>query len=71
MNRHPDSQQIEVLAYQIWESRGRPDGESEQHWREAEQRLEAAESMNGGTEDDDTIEPAPDVRQVKRHGRSR
>lgn len=57
MNRQPDPRQIQTLAYQIWESRGRPDGQSEQHWREAEQRLETSD---GDMLDDEAVEAAGD-----------
>lgn len=30
---------IAILAYQLWEERGRPDGSSEQDWFEAERQL--------------------------------
>jgi len=30
---------IAVLAYQLWEERGRPDGDPEHDWYEAESRL--------------------------------
>jgi hypothetical protein len=39
MNPPLDKSRIAVLAYQIWESEGRPDGRSTWHWLEAERRL--------------------------------
>ncbi len=34
---HPQS--IRVLAHRLWEEAGRPEGQSERFWNEAEQRL--------------------------------
>ncbi|MDE2183246.1 MAG: DUF2934 domain-containing protein [Alphaproteobacteria bacterium] len=31
--------QIEVRAYHIWESEGRPHGRSDEHWRRAEAEI--------------------------------
>ena len=33
MNSHEDY--ISKLAYQIWESEGKPDGKAKQHWQQA------------------------------------
>jgi hypothetical protein len=30
---------VALLAYQLWEEEGRPEGRSEYHWLEAERRL--------------------------------
>jgi hypothetical protein len=35
----PSHDQIERLAYALWEQRGRPDGSPEQDWHRAEQAL--------------------------------
>lgn len=35
-----DEQRIRELAYQIWESEGRPDGKTEEHWALARKKLE-------------------------------
>jgi hypothetical protein len=35
----PAAEQIASLAYELWEQAGRPEGRSEEHWREAEARL--------------------------------
>jgi hypothetical protein len=32
-------QQIRDIAYAIWESEGRPDGQAARHWTEAEERM--------------------------------
>lgn len=34
-----DETRIRAEAHRIWEERGRPDGEAEQHWHEAERRI--------------------------------
>lgn len=36
-----DEQHIRNLAYQIWESEGRPNGERERHWEMARKLAEA------------------------------
>ena len=35
-------QRIRQRAYEIWEALGRPDGDSDQHWLDAERELLAA-----------------------------
>lgn len=50
--RTPTHEEINRLAHQIWEERGRPSGCEEEHWHEAERRLmngvaEAADSASG------------------------
>lgn len=40
----PSDEEIAALAYELWEQAGRPDGRSEEHWREAEARLRGAKS---------------------------
>lgn len=37
----PTHERIAVRAYEIWESRGRPDGADQAHWFEAERQLGA------------------------------
>jgi hypothetical protein len=39
MNHPLDRSRIAFLAYQLWESEGRPEGRSDEHWLEAERRL--------------------------------
>ncbi|MDF3864066.1 DUF2934 domain-containing protein [Pseudomonas denitrificans (nom. rej.)] len=41
---------VRELAYQIWESEGRPDGQQDRHWRMA-RSLAEAESVNHGEPD--------------------
>jgi hypothetical protein len=35
-----DRSRIEVLAYEIWEKEGRPEGRDRDHWQQAEKQLE-------------------------------
>ena len=48
----PTHEQIEQRAYQLWEHRGRPSGEPEIDWEEAERELQNKESSTdaGGAE---------------------
>jgi hypothetical protein len=39
-----DHEHIRILAYRLWEARGRPDGSADQDWLEAERRLSAADT---------------------------
>lgn len=43
---------IQILAYQIWEERGRPDGFAEACWREAEQLRREQKARAAKTADD-------------------
>jgi len=38
----PGDEQIAALAYKLWEQAGRPEGRSDEHWREAEVLLRQA-----------------------------
>ena len=46
MNEHRNSK-IEKRAHEIWERAGRPHGMHEEHWRQAEAEIAAAESATG------------------------
>lgn len=35
-----DEQRIRERAYQIWEAKGRPEGQDDQHWSEAREETE-------------------------------
>lgn len=37
----PSEEQIRNYAYQLWEKAGRPEGGSEEFWRQAENELDA------------------------------
>lgn len=43
-------ERIRRRAYEIWEREGRPDGEHERHWQQAEKELEGEEG-NGESGD--------------------
>ena len=49
---HRDHEYIQILAYRLWEARGRPDGSPDQDWLEAEHQLSAADA---------SASPAPDT----------
>ena len=41
-----DERAVRELAYRLWEARGRPDGTSEQDWRDAQRQLADGESTD-------------------------
>ncbi|MBM7061892.1 DUF2934 domain-containing protein [Pseudomonas sp. UL073] len=47
------------LAYQIWESEGRPDGQSERHWAMARKLAEAEAAAAGVAPDEPAATPRP------------
>jgi Protein of unknown function (DUF2934) len=63
----PDREKISELAHLIWESEGRPEGQSERHWKMAEKtveilsQVETASTMNGGGGRDDAVESHDDT----------
>lgn len=38
-------QQIQELAYQLWEQEGRPEGRDREHWEQARRQLEGEADM--------------------------
>lgn len=52
-------QHVQMLAYQLWEEEGRPEGRDQDHWIEAERRL-AQEFRIGGAPEEPAGEK-PDV----------
>jgi hypothetical protein len=48
---------IETRAHQLWEAAGRPEGESERYWLEAEAALEGEMHSGGGIPVTDELEP--------------
>lgn len=51
-HRHTESnpgqhESPETLAYQLWEQAGRPEGQSERFWKEAEERIKRAHRSAG------------------------
>lgn len=55
---NPDEQRIRELAYQIWESEGRPEGGAQRHWQMA-RKLAEAELLA-----ERPAEPAPRARRT-------
>lgn len=51
---------IAARAYEIWEERGRPEGQAEAHWYEARAELSEVEVI------DLTGEPMPVVREIEK-----
>ncbi|WEW96494.1 DUF2934 domain-containing protein [Pseudomonas nitroreducens] len=51
-----DERRVRELAYQIWESEGRPDGQHERHWRMA-LSLAAAEAGEAVPENEEPVQP--------------
>jgi hypothetical protein len=45
-----DESAIRLLAYKLWEERGRPGGLADEHWREAERQLASAAVDESGRE---------------------
>ena len=60
-----DYQAIAERAYQLWESRGRPDGQHEQIWIDAERELEQAGSKVGEASAPEASEP-PAIEKPRR-----
>jgi hypothetical protein len=42
---HNDHEYIQILAYLLWEARGRPEGSADEDWLEAERQLAAADTQ--------------------------
>lgn len=58
-----DEQRIRELAYQIWESEGRPEGEEARHWQMAVKLL--------GSEQKGELQPTPEKKPAPRKPRSK
>lgn len=41
-----DEDTIRTIAHRLWEAEGRPDGQDERHWREAEQEYLASSAKS-------------------------
>jgi len=59
MNRQPDPQAVRDLAYSLWEQRGKPEGDAERHWLEAERLLGAAPRTDNQRVDESVRESFP------------
>jgi hypothetical protein len=54
---------IRVTAYSIWESEGRPEGRSDEHWAEAEKHVMTGRKMASPTKE--TAKAAAQPKQAK------
>ena len=59
MNRQPDPQAVRDLAYSLWEQRGKPEGDAERHWYEAERLLGAEPRTDNQRVDESVRESFP------------
>jgi len=59
MNRQPNPQAVRDLAHSLWEQRGKPEGEAEQHWFEAERLLGAQPRTDSQRVDESVRESFP------------
>ena len=59
MNAQPDPRVIRELAYRLWEERGKPDGDAEQDWYEAERQLGARPGAGNQIVDESVRESFP------------
>lgn len=46
-NESDREERIRQMAHRIWESEGRPQGQSERHWKMAERLVQASEESAG------------------------
>jgi hypothetical protein len=59
MNRQPDPEAVRELAHRLWEQRGKPEGEAERHWLEAERMLGAQKRTDSQRVDESVRESFP------------
>jgi hypothetical protein len=59
MNRQPDPQAVRDLAYSLWEQRGKPEGDAERFWFEAERLLGAQPRTDSQRVDESVRESFP------------
>ena len=59
MNRQQDPEAVRQLAYSLWEQRGKPEGDSERHWYEAERLLGAKPRTDSQRVDESVRESFP------------
>jgi hypothetical protein len=59
MNRQPDPQAVRDLAYSLWEQRGKPEGDAERYWYEAERLLGAEPRTDNQRVDESVRESFP------------
>lgn len=58
-----DEERIRELAYQIWESEGRPEGQTEKHWEMARKLMES--------QDQGELSPPPESQAATKPKRTR
>ena len=51
--------QIRQRAHQLWEDQGRPEGQHEEHWRQASSEI----GEDGGSDTDGETSPAPRLQE--------
>jgi len=61
---------IETRAYQLWEAAGRPDGEAEKYWLEAEAEVEGEMHSGGGIPVTDELEAPSEPAAPPKRARS-
>jgi hypothetical protein len=66
-----DDQAIAKLAYQLWESRGRPASSAEQDWLEAEAIFAAAKARNAAAGGIPTLDTPANVKTERRKSRAK
>ncbi|MNO77872.1 hypothetical protein D3C76_689950 [compost metagenome] len=54
-----DEQRIRELAYQIWESEGRPHGQADRHWEMARSLVEAESTAGSAPKPEDAPKKVP------------
>jgi len=59
MNKQPDPKAVRDLAHSLWEQRGKPEGEAERHWFEAERLLGAQPRTDNQRVDESVRESFP------------
>ena len=59
MNRQPNPEAVRDLAYSLWEQRGKPQGDAERHWFEAERLLGAQPRTDNQRVDESVRESFP------------
>lgn len=64
-----DEQRVRQLAYRIWESEGRPDGQEQRHWDMA-WKIVAAERAAGHEAEFDALDPPKKARATKASSRT-
>jgi len=59
MNTQPDPRAVSELAYRLWDRRGRPEGEDQEDWFEAERQLTTRRKTDSQIADEAAKESFP------------